>query len=330
MKTYINGIGLISPQNSFEDHFKLKSLDFTENYFFEAQLPPIKEYLSPKVYRRMSKIVRMGIMSSIMAKKDANAEEVSGIIMGTGLGCIQSTEKFLSSMSTTNEDFSNPSAFINSTHNTIAGQIGLVLKNKGYNSTYSQEGISFENALLDAYLMTKEEENSNWIVGGIDELTAVTQDLYTKNSEEENTWGEGAGTFLISNKKIASTYAEIIGLGTLQSKVEDKNIEREVSAFLKKYQLELSDIDLILSGDHLNRKYIFQHYFFEGCRVVDYKEFCGNYPTAPSFALGIAAYLSKNKTLLKPFFGKEKVGGTVLIHSSYFDGSQGLILLKHV
>ena len=37
----------------------------------------------------------------------------------------------------------------------VSGEIALHTKNQGYNATYSQGGLSFEGALLDAILLTK-------------------------------------------------------------------------------------------------------------------------------------------------------------------------------
>ena len=42
-----------------------------------------------------------------------------------------------------------------STHNTISSQIALHLKCNKYNSTYTQQGISFESGLFDTYLQFK-------------------------------------------------------------------------------------------------------------------------------------------------------------------------------
>ena len=49
------------------------------------------------------------------------------IITGTGLGCLEDTEKFLTAMVTNKEEFLTPTSFIQSTHNTVSAQIALLL-----------------------------------------------------------------------------------------------------------------------------------------------------------------------------------------------------------
>ncbi|NME66513.1 beta-ketoacyl synthase N-terminal-like domain-containing protein [Flammeovirga aprica] len=328
MKTYINGVGLISTQETFKTEFSLQVPTATEDGRWEATLPPIKEYLSPKVYRRMSKVIRMGVLSTLIAMEDAGvkSEELSGVIVGTGLGCLVSTEKFLNSMVTSEESMVNPSSFIVSTHNTIAGQIGLVLKNNGYNTTYSQEGTSFENALLDGFLFTKERKNTNWLVGGIDELTPTVQQLYKENNYGGQ-WGEGAGVFIISDQKSESTYAEIVDVkAVLQS---DESLNSTIDNFLQENEINKEDIDLVLTGDAGNEalKLLYAEARLE---VLNFKKWSGEYHTASSFGVGLAAKMMKDETLRQSLLGKGKVVNTVLVHTTFFDGTQGLILLRNV
>ena len=51
-----------------------------------------------------------------------------------------------------------PTSFIQSTHNTVGGQIALELQCKGYNFTYVHGSNSFESALLDAKLQLELNE----------------------------------------------------------------------------------------------------------------------------------------------------------------------------
>src|SRR6478736_199948 len=70
-----------------------------------------------------------------------------------------------------NEQLLTPTAFIQSTHNTIGAQIALLLGCNGYNNAFVHRGFSFESALLDAALLIRENEADNILVGAIDELT---------------------------------------------------------------------------------------------------------------------------------------------------------------
>ncbi len=110
------------------------------------------------------------------------------------------------------EQLLTPTAFIQSTHNTIGAQIALLLGCNGYNNAFVHRGFSFESALLDACLLIKENEAHNVLVGAIDEITdnsfAILErfglykrkplsnfDLYKTDSKGTNA-GEGRVIFL--------------------------------------------------------------------------------------------------------------------------------------
>ena len=65
----------------------------------------------------------------------------------------------------------SPTAFMQSTHNTIGSMVAIALGCHGYNCTYSQDGVSFESALLDAVMQLESGEAGNSLVGAHDEIT---------------------------------------------------------------------------------------------------------------------------------------------------------------
>ena len=76
-------------------------------------------------------VVKMGVSAAMMSMKKAGLEKVDAIITGTGMGCYEDTDKFLRSMLDNKEQLLTPTAFIQSTHNTVAGQIALIFKCSG-------------------------------------------------------------------------------------------------------------------------------------------------------------------------------------------------------
>src|SRR5690606_20919558 len=130
------------------------------------------------------------------------------IIVGTGLGCLTDTQRFLSDLCTSKEGVLSPTAFIQSTHNTIAGQIALLLNCNGYNSTYSDRNHSFEQALLDAKLHLL-EGNDSILVGAADEKTdlvervvaAIMESKKSNSSPQDYFLGEGSSFFVVSQTK---------------------------------------------------------------------------------------------------------------------------------
>ena len=102
------------------------------------------------------------------------------IITGTAFGCLEDTVTFLTRMMEQNEEMLPPTAFIQSTHNTVAAQIALMLKCHGYNNTFVHKGISFESALLDAMMLLKEQEADNILVGGTEEMVDASFKVLTR------------------------------------------------------------------------------------------------------------------------------------------------------
>src|SRR5690606_30026983 len=124
---------------------------------------------------------------------------------GTGMGCIEDTEKFLNAIISNDESFLTPTSFIQSTHNTVGAQIALGLQCKAYNNTFTHATISFESALMDAQLLLETEEAKNVLTGSLDELG--NEIIYYIRMMEDKTpggikvpFGEGASFFVISDE----------------------------------------------------------------------------------------------------------------------------------
>jgi len=282
MKLYIKSAACISAQNTFEAKEVPQEIKELSTSFLSCQAPEYKKYISPKLLRRMSPIIRNGICCSKLALEKAGIEVPDAIIVGTALGCLKDTNTFLSQLIEGNEELPNPTAFIQSTHNTIAGQIALLIGCKGYNFTFSQMHRSFENALLDAQMLLWDNEATDVLVGGIDELPEPIAGLLDQSSCYKNRLlGEGAGFFVLSAEKSA---VYLRGLKTINSK--DFDIEKALESF----ELTPADIDLVIGGDaNLNDKaYTDVFNTFSKKPYAIYKPFVGEFGTVSSIAMWLA------------------------------------------
>ena len=90
---YINGMASIAAQTE-EDLFAENLQSFSEN-IFPATSVNYKEYIKPMMLRRMSKAIKMGLVTAKQALNEAGVDVPDSIIVGTGEGCKQDTEKFL-------------------------------------------------------------------------------------------------------------------------------------------------------------------------------------------------------------------------------------------
>lgn len=128
--------------------YKIASSDINPD-----QLPAFSELIPAAQLRRMSPIMKIGVFAALKAHQLAGKPTLDAIITATGKGCVTDTAKFLISY---NENAVSPTAFIQSTHNAIAGQIALILQSQAYNFTYTQAEKSFEAAFLDAQMLLNE------------------------------------------------------------------------------------------------------------------------------------------------------------------------------
>ena len=316
-KTYINGVGCISTQKTFDTVFLEEAVVNANDPVLTIVSPVYKDYISPAAARRMAKGVKNGIVASALAMKDANIENVDAIITGTGLGCVEDSEKFLKNILDNNEEFLTPTSFIQSTHNTVGAQIALSLQCKGYNFTYVNGAVSFESALLDAKMQIEDNEANSILVGGVDENGEYTTSLFKLNGriKADNTapyevlnsktsgavYGEGASFFILEKEKKENTYAELLDV-TITNTLEENEIEAEIISFLKSNNLEISDVDALVLGFDGNTA--FENYYknlaenaFAKTSQVYYKHLSGEYDTASAFGLWIASKIIKTQEI---------------------------------
>lgn len=122
--------------------------------------------------RRMSSVVKKSVATAVECLDGVeNIDMLDAIITATGWGCLADSEKFLRNVINDREQLLNPTPFIQSTFNTVGGQIALLRHNSCYNVTYVNRSHSFEDAMLDAVMRIADGESKNVLVGAFDERT---------------------------------------------------------------------------------------------------------------------------------------------------------------
>lgn len=351
-KTYINGIGCVSAQQTFEGDFA-HAFETNESLnILPIQTPPYKDYFSPIAARRMAKGVKNGIVASTIAMNEAGLEMPDAIITGTGMGCIEDSDKFLKAIIDNNEEFLTPTSFIQSTHNTVASQIALGLQCKAYNFTYVNAAVSFESAVVDAKLQIEDGEADSVLIGGVDEMTDYTASLFKlagfiKKDAEENfpllhsqtegtVFGEGAAFFVLENEIKTSTYAELRDLQTI-NEIPIDDLQQKAKDFLNESDLGISDIDLLILG--INGDAAFDHFYQKLADIFTitpqayYKHLSGEYNTASAFGLYVGANIIKTQQLPEILKANEiaaKSFKNILLYNQYRGIDHSFTLISHV
>ncbi len=315
MKLYIRATGNISAQKTFGHPTVLQEIVKFEGPRLRCVEPDYSTIIDVKLIRRMSRIIKMGVAAAKECLQEAGIENPDAIVTGTAYGCLEDTGSFLKKMVEQNEEMLTPTAFIQSTHNTIGAQIALLLQCHNYNNTFVHRGFSFESALLDAIMLLKEGAANNVLAGGIDEITDISYqilsrfgiykreniyntDLY-KTPSKGSIAGEGAAFFLLSNKETAKNCAVLEGLYTFYKPANQNEIEKEIQSFLSAQSLTIKDIDIVCAGKNGDSSgdSIYEQLgknIFDKSVVADYKYLCGEYPTSTAFALWLATLAVKN------------------------------------
>ena len=318
---YINSVGSVSPQNTLDNSVFLDEIVNYEVTSLKVIDPDYKAFIPPAAARRMAKGIKMSTASAKTAMSETALEEnqVDAIIVGTGLGCIGDSEKFVKDIIDNDEQYLTPTRFIQSSHNTVAGQIALGMGCKGHNFTYVHSAISFESALCDAKMQLEEDEAEHILVGGVDELVSHHEDTHRlikhikdepvetmsllKSGTKGAVFSEGANFFVVSNEKRDSVYSELIAI-ELFNTLPKSRISAKVSDFLQGNGLTVSDIDYVVLGNNGDIEFdgyyneigngIFKH----TCQAY-YKHLSGEFDTASAFGFWMGNKILKNQTIPK-------------------------------
>lgn len=318
-KIFINSVASISPQKTFEKDFffeEEKIISYNER-IIPATDPVYRDFIPPAAARRMAKGIKMGVVASQLAMKEAEVETLDAIITGTGMGCMIDSEKFVSAIIDNDEQYLTPTSFIQSTHNTVAGQIALGIKCKAYNFTYVHSSLSFESALLDAKLQLENDEATNILVGGVEELGEHTTKVHSvihhikaepvsssdilKAETKGAVFSEGAHFFVISNEKSNSGYAELTDL-KLYNTLEESRIKTVTEEFLRTNNLTISDIDMVILGNNGDSEYDYLYHplsndLFKETQQVYYKHLVGENHTISAFSIWLGSKILKNQRI---------------------------------
>ncbi len=348
---FINGMGIVSVQKTFDSEFLSEVVvNETENVLY-AQQPSYKEMIPPAMIRRMAKGVKMGIYASTKALEEAGIDLPEAIITGTGMGCVEDSEKFLKAILDNDEQFLTPTSFIQSTHNTVGAQIALGLQCKNYNFTYVNGAVSMETALIDAKMQLDNNDLDNVLVGGIDETSQHTLELFKLNQiikrEEDKPYtvlnsnskgvvfAEGANFFALANTLTDNTYAKIEDV-SIYNALQPEQVVSFVTEFLKANNLSVSDIDAVVLGNNgditYDGYYDISSTLFANVPQIFYKHISGEYNTASGFGLWIAANVMKQQQIpaIVQMNGLQKDKyKNILLYNQYLGKDHSLILLKN-
>jgi 3-oxoacyl-(acyl-carrier-protein) synthase len=236
----------------------------------------------------------------------------------------------------------------------VGSQIALLLKCHGYNNTFVHRGFSFESALLDALMLLHEGEITSVLAGSVDEITDISHTILTRfglykrfpvsnltlftSASKGSIAGEGAAYFLLASQPSANAYAQLEGVSTFYKPVDITEIKQHILSFLSSRQINMEDIDLVITGRNGDTKgdsvyKQLEESVFKNKSLINYKHLSGEYSTSTSFALWLAANILKTGTV-PAVTGHENLKGDklkrILVYNHYQNIHHSLMLVSAI
>jgi hypothetical protein len=331
-KTYC----ISAQQNLLEDNLELINEPVNKKLL---AIEPSYEKIPPGILRRMGKSIRMGVGAALPLISETDS--INGIIMGSANAGMDDCVKFLNQMVQYEEGQLTPGSFVQSTGNVIAGQLGLITKNKGYNITHIHLGLAFENALLDAMMQLNTNPSNSYLVGGVDEISSFhyniemlagaykDQAVSNKHLYETDSpgflVGEGAAMFVV-NRSPDDAIAKVAAISTIHT-TDIEVVKSQLKIFLQNNTEAETEIDLLISGENGDNRTL---PFYTGCEtllpddaaVVRYKHMVGDFATASALGLWYACKFLQQQVPGHMF--KKKTSKTIYRNILVYNNFKGL------
>lgn len=258
-RVVVTGIGVVSPiGHGKEGFFKglkegrngacvIESFDTTE---YTTKIAAVvkdfdpEKYMPKKEIKRMDRFTQFGIAASAMAVEDAKLDFESldasrvGVIMGSGIGGIQTLEEQHEKLLTKGPKRVSPFLIPMMITNMVSGQISMTFGAKGPNTTVVTACASGTHAIGDAFKVIQRGDADIMITGGAEAsicqlgmagfctMKAMTtlndQPLKASRPFDKDRdgflMGEGSGILILESLESAEArganiYAEILGYG---------------------------------------------------------------------------------------------------------------------
>ncbi len=342
---YIHQTSCISHQPTFHE-VDLENLNRSDNNQLLAVEPKYSNIPIGQL-RRMGRALRMGVGTGMQLLEH---NQTDGIIIGTANSGIEDSITFLNQILDYQEGRLTPTNFVQSTFNAIAGLLGMITKNTGYNATHVHRGLAFENVMLDAIMRLNENPEHSYLIGGVDEISVRNYRMeamagWYKTEEVSNLDlyqtetpgslpGEGAAMFIVNHKK-DEAIAKLRAIQLLNV-LEPKAIAAQLSQFMQQHLSDTEPIDLFLSGENGDQRF-FKYYaacekvIGPNTTIARFKHLTGEFQTASALALWLGCHFLQTQSIpahAVKYIGDRNGLNRVLVYNNYHGEQHSFMLLE--
>lgn len=342
LKIYIQAAQQISIQQPLSESWMMEPV-FYDEPLVKAINPSFRDFMAANEARRMGNVMKRALVTALQVLRDSGVEHPDAMMTGTGLGCLDSTEKFLNAMVENGEQTLSPTHFMQSTHNTIGSALAIYTNTHGYNTTYSHSSMSFDLALLDAWMQMKIGKIDSALVGGHDEMVDSYFELLKKigyvGAEGMVPCGEVAVSMMLNRRMSSGQLCELASI-TLYNTSSLDELKSNVEDMLKEAGMTVGDISAVMTGVNGNPWH--DHYYqavtnelFADVPLLHYKHLFGENFTASAFGVYAAAHCLKKGSVPSCLYdaGTPRTCDTlrtILILNQMNGSENSLVLLRKV
>ncbi len=267
----------------------------------KAVNPVFRDFLAPNDARRMGNLMKRALVTALKVLKDTGIAHPDAIITGTSIGSLDYTEKFLDAMVENGEETLSPTYFMQSTHNTVSSTLSIHTKTNGYNSTYSHGAISFDLAVLDAWMQMQLGKISTALVGGHDEMVESYYELLKKTGyvgqEGMVPCGEVSMSMMLNTDSSQDCLCELAGI-RISHRPSMEQLKLQTAQLLQEAGLTLGDVSAVMTGVNGNVRndacyHALTDILFAGMPMLRYKHLFGENYTVSALGLYAAAHCLK-------------------------------------
>ena len=341
-KVYIQAAEQISIQSPLSEEWMSAPICYHEP-LAKAVNPSFRDYLAPNEARRMGNLMKRALVTSLKVLKDTGIEHPDAIITGTSSGSLAYTESLLDDLVENGEETLSPTYFMQSTHNTVGSALGIYTKTHGYNTTYSHGEISFDSALLDAWMQMCLGKIKTALVGGYDEMVGSYFELLCKSGyvgrEGMVPCGEVSMSMLLHAGEPNDALCEMAGIRICYRPSLEK-LRKELNKILDQAGISMADISAVMTGVNGNPGYDRQYretiaQLFPHIPLFHYKHLFGENYAVPALGTYAAAHLLKRQEIPSFIYDHDSspVNGklnSILLLNMTERGDCSLILLKKI
>lgn len=340
-KIYIEAAKQISMQRPLSEEWMEQPVCATEP-FVPASDPSFRDYVPPRESRRMGKLIKRALTTSLAAMRETGISHPDAIITGTSIGSLDCTEKFLDALVENHEQALSPTYFMQSTHNTVGSAIAIHTKTHGYNTTYSHGACSFGLALQDAWMQMRLGSISNALVGGFDEMVPSYFELLRRaryvGQEGMVPCGEVSVSMVVGTAARAGNLCELAGI-RVGCFGPPSRLEEQAGAMLREAGMAPGDVSATMTGVNGNaandRLYdALAGSVFRDKPLLRYKHLFGENYTSPALGVYAAAHCLKRGAVPEHLCYKGRVDGApaglLLVNHAWGGGEWSLVLLRKI